>query len=66
MGIGAAWFGRSRRFVSGGSGGTLDSIGVCGGNSVLGIEGYWTRLAEMFSDSESPYARITPVLLGLD
>ena len=64
MGIGDTWFGRRRRFVSGGAGGTLYSIGGYGGNYVLGIDGEWTRLAETFYDDVSSDAHFAPVLQG--
>ena len=66
MVIGAAWFGRRRRFDSGGADGTLDSIWGYGGNSVLGIDGEWNRLAEMLSDAVLSDDCVAPVLLGQD
>ena len=44
VGIGVAWFGRRRRFFSGGYGGKLELSGGCGGNSVLWIYGELTHL----------------------
>ena len=66
MGIGAAWFFRRRRFFSGGDGGTLDLSGGCGGNSVLCIDGEWTRLAETWSEAVSSETRFATGLLGQD
>ena len=45
MGIGAAWFGRRRRFFSIGAGGTLDSSGG------FKIEGECTCLEETLSEA---------------
>ena len=72
VGIGAAWFGRSRRFFSGGVGGTMESIGGCGGNTVLWIDGEWTCIEEKWWEalsSETSFAtgllmRYSSVILG--
>ena len=64
MGIGTDWFVRGRRFVSGGAGVTQYSIGVYGGNYVLGIDGEWNRLSETLSCAVSSDTRFAPVLLG--
>ena len=64
VGIGKAWFGRRRRFVSGVTGDTLDLVGGYGGNSVLCIDGEWTHLSETFSNVVFYEARFAPVLLG--
>ena len=58
VGIGVAWFGRSRRLFLGGVGGTLDSSGG------IGIKGEWTFLAYKWSEalsSETLFAISFPV-----
>ena len=64
LGIVTAWFGIRRRLFSGGAGDTLDLSGGYGGNSVLWIDGEWTRLAETWSDAVSSDTCFAPVLLG--
>ena len=64
VGIGATWFIRRWRFVSGGSGGTIYFIGGYGDNSMIGIYGEWACLDETLPDAVSSYARLVPVLLG--
>ena len=57
MGIGAAWFGRSIRFLFIGTGGRLDS------SVEVEIEGEWTRLAETWSEARLSYSIFTTGLL---
>ena len=64
MGIGATWFGRRSRFISGGSGGTMGSTGREGGNYMLGMDRECTRIAETVPDDVSSDDRLAPVLLG--
>ena len=47
MGIGAAWFGISRRLFSIGDGGTMISVGV------FDIEGGWNRLLDTWLEARS-------------
>ena len=66
VGIGATWFGRRRRFFSGGAGVTLESSGGCGGNTGIWINGGCTRLAEMWLESLSSETRFSTGFLVQD